>query len=316
VKGRGLGSRHLLGIRELGPQDITLVLDTAEQMDAVNHQRVKKVPTLRGTTIVNMFFESSTRTRASFEIAGKRLSADVVNFSSSGSSVSKGETLLDTARNLEAMHPDVLVVRHPASGAASYLAKKLKCSVVNAGDGAHEHPTQALLDAFTIRRKLGRLDGLKVAIVGDLAHSRVLRSNIALLGAMGARVVACAAPTMVPAFAERLGIDVTSDMDEALDGADVVMMLRVQLERQSGTKLFPSAREYFRLYGLTRERLERTQDHCIVMHPGPMNRGVEIASDVADGVRSVILEQVAHGVAVRMAVLFLVYGGVSEGEPA
>jgi aspartate carbamoyltransferase catalytic subunit len=306
-----LSGRSLVGIRGLSREEITLILDTAEQMDAVTRQRVKKVPSLRGATVVNMFFESSTRTRSSFEIAGKRLSADVVNFSASGSSVSKGETLLDTARNLEAMKPDLLVVRHPHAGAATYLARRLRCPIINAGDGAHEHPTQALLDAFTMRRRLGRLEGLRVAMVGDLAHSRVVRSNVALLATMGASCIACAPPTMMPAFAERLGCEVTSDMDSALEGADVVMMLRVQLERQD-VKLLPSVREYFRLFGLTRARLARARPEALVMHPGPMNRGLEIASDVADGERSVILEQVQHGVAVRMAVLFLLYGSGEE----
>jgi aspartate carbamoyltransferase catalytic subunit len=312
MKSKRLASRHLLGIRDLGPGDIELILDTAEQMDAVSRQPVKKVPTLRGSTIINVFYESSTRTRSSFEIAGKRLSADVVNFSSSGSSVSKGESLLDTARNLEAMHPDFLVVRHPSSGAAAYLAQRVKCVVINAGDGQHEHPTQALLDAFTMRRKFGSLEGLRVAIVGDVAHSRVARSNALLLGKMGASVVLCAAPTMMPAGAEGFGATVTSDMDTAIEGAHVIMMLRVQLERQA-QKLFPSEREYFARFGLTRRRLERAQANAIVMHPGPMNRGLEIASDVADGARSVILDQVSHGVAVRMAALFLLYGGAEEG---
>jgi aspartate carbamoyltransferase catalytic subunit len=308
----GLSVAHLVTIADLSPRDVTLILDTADSMDAVNRQRVKKVPSLRGVTIVNVFYESSTRTRMSFEIAGKRLSADVVNFSSSGSSASKGETLLDTARNLEAMRPDMLVVRHGSSGAAGYLARRVRCPVVNGGDGAHAHPTQALLDAFTIRKHLGKLDGLRVAIVGDMTHSRVLRSNIELLTMMGSTVVACSPPTMTPLFAERLGAQVTTDMDEAVEGADVVMMLRVQLERQS-ERLFPSVREYFRHFGLSRERLQRAAPHAIVMHPGPMNRGTEIASDVADGERSVILEQVSHGVAVRMAVLFLLYGGTAEG---
>ena len=304
----GLTTRHLLSIRDLAPEDIQLFLDTAEQMDEVSRRQVKKVPALQGRTIINLFFEASTRTRASFEIAGKRLSADVINFSTSGSSVTKGETLLDTARNLEAMQPDLLVVRHPCSGAPAYLARRLGCHVVNAGDGSHEHPTQALLDAFTMRRHFGRFRGLKVAIVGDLAHSRVFRSNVALLTKMGAKVIACGPPTMTPPFAESLGIQVTTDMEAALDGADVIMMLRVQLERQS-VKLFPSVREYFQLFGLTKKRLAKASPHAIVMHPGPMNRGTEIASDVADGDRSVILQQVSHGVAVRMAVLFLTFGG-------
>jgi aspartate carbamoyltransferase catalytic subunit len=311
----GLSTRHLLAIRDLGGDDIRLILDTAEEMDAVGRRPIKKVPALRGRTICNLFFEASTRTRASFEIAAKRLSADVLNFSASTSSVKKGETLLDTALTLEAMQPDLVVLRHSAPGAASFLARKLKCRVVNAGDGAHEHPTQALLDAFTIRRHLGHLDGLKVAIIGDLLHSRVLRSNVDLLRTMGARVLGCAPPTMMPVDADTIGLELTTDMNAALEGADVVMMLRVQLERQQGA-LLPSAREYFNHFGLTRARLERAAPHAIVMHPGPMNRGIEIASDVADGERSVILEQVAHGVAVRMAVLFLVFGGGAVEEAA
>jgi aspartate carbamoyltransferase catalytic subunit len=313
----GLSVRHLLAIRDLSRADIRLILDTAEEMDAVGRRPVKKVPALRGRSIVNLFFEASTRTRASFEIAAKRLSADVLNFATSTSSVSKGETLLDTALTLQAMQPDLVVLRHAMAGAAAFLARKLRCRVVNAGDGAHEHPTQALLDAFTIRRHFGRLDGLKVALVGDLAHSRVVRSNVALLRMMGARVLGCAPPTMMPVGAEQIGLEMTTDMDAALDGADVVMMLRVQLERQHGA-LMPSAREYFDHFGLTVRRLARAAPHAIVMHPGPMNRGVEIASDVADGERSVILEQVSHGVAVRMAALFLVFGGgdVDEGAPS
>jgi len=309
----GLSTRHLLAIRDLGPDDIRLILDTSEEMDAVGRRPIKKVPALRGRTICNLFFEASTRTRASFEIAAKRLSADVLNFSPTTSSVKKGETLLDTALTLQAMQPDLVVLRHAAPGAASFLSRKLACRVVNAGDGAHEHPTQALLDAFTIRRHLGRLEGLKIAIVGDLAHSRVVRSNVDLLRMMGARVIGCAPPTMMPSDPSLLGIEITTDMNAALDAADVVMMLRVQLERQQGA-LMPSAREYFNHFGLTRRRLERAAPHAIVMHPGPMNRGIEIASDVADGERSVILEQVAHGVAVRMAVLFLVFGGGAVEE--
>lgn len=310
-----LRGRHLLGIGDLTADEVTLILDTAEEMDAVGRRPIKKVPALRGRSIVNLFFEASTRTRASFEVAAKRLSADTLNFSASTSSVKKGETLLDTALTLQAMQPDLLVVRHQAAGAAAYLAQRLDCRVVNAGDGAHEHPTQALLDAFTIRRHFGRLADLKVAIIGDIAHSRVVRSNIALLRLMGARVVVCAPPTLLPAAPAALGVDFTTDMDAALEDADVVMMLRVQLERQSG-RLLASAREYFEFFGLTGRRLERARADAIVMHPGPMNRGVEIASEVADGDRSVILEQVAHGVAVRMAVLFLVFGGGDVGEVA
>ncbi|MEM7247614.1 MAG: aspartate carbamoyltransferase catalytic subunit [Acidobacteriota bacterium] len=301
-------AEHLLSIEDLSPDDITLILDTAEEMDAVSQRPVKKVPALRGRTIMNLFFEASTRTRASFELAGKRLSADMVNFSTSTSSVKKGETLLDTARTLEAMQPDMVVVRHQSAGAASYLAERMHCRVVNAGDGAHQHPTQALLDAFTMRRHFGRLEGLKVLIGGDFTHSRVVRSNVQLLTKMGAKVTACAPPSMMPPDAERFGIDITSDFDAALPGSDVVMMLRCQFERH-GVSMFPSAREYFKHFGLTMERLALAKSNAIVMHPGPMNRGVEIASEVADHERSVILDQVQHGVAVRMAVLFLVFGG-------
>jgi len=264
--------------------------------------------------VVNLFFEASTRTRFSFETAEKWLSADSLNFSVKGSSVEKGESLLDTARNLQAMSPDLIVIRHGSPGVPHFLARHLKAGVVNAGDGAHEHPTQALLDALTIRQRLGRLEGLSVTICGDIAHSRVVRSNIWLLTKMGARVTICGPPTLLPPRIEEMGVTVTTDFDAALDGADVVMMLRMQLERQ-GHSLFPSLREYFRLYGLDAKRLSRTKAGAIVMHPGPMNRGVEIASDVADSERSVILDQVSNGVAVRMAVLYLLLGGHPwEGE--
>jgi aspartate carbamoyltransferase catalytic subunit len=302
-----LSGRHLLGIADLTPGEIALVLDTAEAMKEIGGRAIKKVPTLRGRTVVNLFFEPSTRTRMSFEIAEKRLSADTLNFAASTSSVSKGETLADTARNLEAMAPDIIVVRHASSGAAHLLSRVCRARIVNAGDGMHEHPTQALLDAFTIRERKGRLDGLKVAIVGDLLHSRVLRSNLLLLTRMGAQVWACGPATLLPAGLDRFGARLTHAMDEALDGADVVMMLRVQHERMKGLFL-PSVREYFNLYGLTEERLRRASRDVIVMHPGPMNRGVEIDSKVADGPWSVILDQVANGVAVRMAVLYLMAG--------
>ncbi len=268
---------------------------------------IKKVPTLRGKTVVNLFFEPSTRTRSSFEIAEKRLSADSLNFSGSSSALVKGESLLDTARNLQAMAPDLIVIRHGHPGVPHMLARRIEAGVINAGDGAHEHPTQALLDALTIRQHKGRLEGLTVAIVGDIAHSRVVRSNIHLLTKMGATVRVAGPPTMMPAAIETLGVEVAYTLEEAIAGADVVMMLRIQLERQ-GKKLFPSVREYFQLFGLTRERLKAAKRDAIVMHPGPMNRGVEIASDVADGRDSVILEQVANGVAVRMAVLYLLSG--------
>jgi aspartate carbamoyltransferase catalytic subunit len=283
-------------------------------MRSIGERQIKKVPALRGRMVVNLFFESSTRTRFSFETAEKWLSADSLNFAAKGSSVEKGETLLDTARNLQAMAPDLIVIRHQTPGVPHFLARNLAAGVINAGDGAHEHPTQALLDALTIRRRLGRLEGLRVAITGDIAHSRVVRSNIWLLTKMGARVVVCAPPTLMPPRIEEMGVTATTDFDAALDNADVVMMLRIQLERQ-GTSLFPSAREYFKRYGLTAARLARARPEAIVMHPGPMNRGVEIASDVADSPRSVILEQVSNGVAVRMAVLYLLATGRPwEGE--
>jgi aspartate carbamoyltransferase catalytic subunit len=283
-------------------------------MRSIGQRPIKKVPALRGRMVINLFFEASTRTRFSFETAEKWLSADSLNFAAKGSSVEKGESLLDTAKNLQAMSPDLIVIRHGSPGVPHFLARHLKAGVVNAGDGAHEHPTQALLDALTIRQRLGRLEGLRVAICGDIAHSRVVRSNIWLLKKMGATVVVCGPPTLLPDRIEAMGIEVTTDFDEALEGADVVMMLRMQLERQ-GMSLFPSIREYFRLYGLDAKRLARARPNAIVMHPGPMNRGVEIASDIADSDRSVILDQVANGVAVRMAVLYLLLGGHPwEGE--
>jgi len=303
--------RHLLGIADLTPGEIALVLDTAGAMKEIGGRAIKKVPALRGRTVVNLFFEPSTRTRMSFEIAEKRLSADTLNFAAAASSVTKGETLADTARNLEAMAPDIIVLRHPSSGAAHLLSRVCRARVVNAGDGTHEHPTQALLDAYTIRERKGTLSGLKVAIVGDLLHSRVLRSNLLLLTKMGADVWACGPSTLLPSGLSEYGARMTASMDDAIEGADVVMMLRVQHERMKGMFL-PSLREYFTLYGLTEERLRRAKDEVIVMHPGPMNRGVEIDSAVADGPWSVILDQVSNGVAVRMAVLYLMAGG-SEG---
>ncbi len=306
--------RHLLGIAELEPDDVLQILDLAGRYHQVAAEPVKKLTTLRGRTVINLFFESSTRTRMSFELAAKRLSADAVNISPSTSSTTKGETLLDTARNLDAMAPDVIVVRHPMAGAAHGLARHLRCAVVNAGDGQHEHPTQALLDAATIRQHKGRLDGLEVAIVGDLAHSRVARSNLLLLTRMGARVRLCAPLTLVPRGIEEIGGEVSRDrtrvttrLEEALDGADVVMMLRVQTERTAGeAPRFPNAREYARTYGLSARTLGFARPDAIVMHPGPVNRGVELAADVADGPRAVIMDQVSWGVAVRMAVLELV----------
>ena len=302
-----LKSRHLLGIDGMDASEIVLILDTAEAMKEIGARPIKKVPPLRGRTVVNLFFEPSTRTRTSFEVAEKRLSADTLSIATATSSVTKGESLIDTVRNLEAMDPDMIVIRHASSGAPHLLARMCRSSIVNAGDGMHEHPTQALLDAFTIRTHKGRLAGLKVAIIGDLMHSRVLRSNILLLRTVGAEVWACGPATLIPAGLDRLGVRVTTSIDEAVEGADVVMMLRIQQERMHG-HFFPSVREYFSLFGLTRERLRRAKDDVIVMHPGPMNRGVEIDSEVADGPGSVILEQVSNGVAVRMAVLYLLAG--------
>jgi aspartate carbamoyltransferase catalytic subunit len=306
-----LRHRHLLGIADLSPEEIVLVLDTAEAMKEIAARPIKKVPTLRGRTVVNLFFEPSTRTRTSFEVAEKRLSADTLSVAIASSSVVKGETLVDTALNLEAMSPDMIVMRHASSGACDLLARVCRSRIINAGDGMHEHPTQALLDAFTIRQHKGRLGGLKVAIIGDLLHSRVLRSNLLLLTRLGAEVWVCGPPTLVPAGIERLGAHVTTSVDEAVEDADVVMLLRIQLERMQGG-FFPSLREYYTVFGMTEDRLRRAKPDVIIMHPGPMNRGVEIASEVADGPYSVILEQVANGVAVRMAVLYLLAGGVDD----
>jgi aspartate carbamoyltransferase catalytic subunit len=307
-KGSLARSKHLLGIAGLAADDITLILDTAEAMKEIGTRPIKKVPTLRGRTVVNLFFEPSTRTRTSFEIAEKRLSADTLSIAAATSSVTKGETLVDTLRNLEAMAPDMVVMRHASSGAPHLLARMGHSAIINAGDGMHEHPTQALLDAFTIRQHKGRLAGLKVAIVGDLLHSRVLRSNILLLNLMGAEVWVCGPPTLMPRDIDRFGVRATTSIDDAVDGADVVMLLRIQRERMHG-HFIPSVREYFSLFGMTPARLRRAKPDAIVMHPGPMNRGVEIDSEVADGPYSVILEQVANGVAVRMAVLYLLAGG-------
>ena len=306
--------KHLLGLEELRREQIEQILDAAKSFKEVLERPIPKVPTLRGKTIANLFFEPSTRTRISFELAEKRLSADTVNFTASGSSVSKGESLKDTARNIEAMQVDMIVVRHQASGAPHFLARSLDCSVINAGDGTHEHPTQGLLDVFTVREHKGRIDGLKVVIVGDIAHSRVAASNIWGFTKLGARVVVCGPRTLLPQGIERLGVEPTSDLDEALDGADVVNVLRIQLERQK-SGFFPSIREYSRCFGLTRERLSAARDDVLVMHPGPINRGVEISQDVADGPFSVILEQVTNGVAVRMAVLYLLSGSEVEPKP-
>jgi aspartate carbamoyltransferase catalytic subunit len=310
-----LRHKHLLGIADLSPEEIVLILDTAEAMREIAERPIKKVPALRGRTVVNLFFEPSTRTRTSFEVAEKRLSADTLNVAIATSSVVKGETLIDTALNLEAMAPDMIVLRHSSSGACDLLARVCRSRIINAGDGMHEHPTQALLDAFTIRQHKGRLAGLKVAIIGDLLHSRVVRSNLLLLTRLGAEVWLCGPPTLIPVGVERLGAHVTASIDEAVANADVVMLLRIQLERmQAG--FFPSVREYFNVFGMTAARLERAKPDVIIMHPGPMNRGVEIASEVADGPFSVILEQVANGVAVRMAVLYLLAGGIDDEAAA
>jgi len=309
-----LRHRHLLGIEPLDADEIRLILDTAESFLEISRRPIKKVPTLRGRTIVNLFMEPSTRTRSSFEIAEKRLSADSLSFSPSSSSVSKGETLLDTARNLEAMAPDMIIIRHASAGAPHLLARICRSNIVNAGDGAHEHPTQALLDAFTMRQKKGKIGGLRVAIVGDITNSRVVRSNLFLLKKLGATVVIGGPPTLLPVGLDRLGVEVKPRIEQALEGCDVVMMLRIQRERMSHGA-FPSLREYFNLYGLTEERVRLAKKDVILMHPGPMNRGVEIASEVADGTYSVILDQVTNGVAVRMAVLYLLSGGAA-GELA
>lgn len=302
-----LKRKDLLSLATLSVDEIQLVLATADSFKEVTGREIKKVPALRGKTVVNLFFEPSTRTRTSFELAAKRLSADVINFSPSSSSVVKGETLLDTARNIEAMQADIIVLRHSSAGAAETLAHGVKSSVINAGDGWHEHPTQALLDLYTIRERGLGFEGLQVAIVGDVSHSRVARSNIYALTKLGATVRLVGPPTMMPWGVEKLGVKVYSNMDEGLRGVNVIMMLRLQLERQ-GRALFPTIREYARLYGLTAERVKLADSGAIVMHPGPINRGVEIAPDVADSLSSVILEQVANGVAVRMGILYLMSG--------
>ncbi|ADG88070.1 aspartate carbamoyltransferase [Thermobispora bispora] len=300
--------RHLLSAGDLSREDALLILDTAEELSKVSQRSIKKLPTLRGRTVVNLFFEDSTRTRISFEAAAKRLSADVINFSARGSSVSKGESLKDTALTLEAMGADAVVIRHGASGAPHRLAGWIRGSVINAGDGTHEHPTQALLDAFSIRRAMGRVEGLKVAIVGDVLHSRVARSNVQLLHTLGAEVTLVGPPTLIPVAVDTWPCQVSYDFDAVLPKTDVVMMLRVQQERMNGA-YFPSAREYSRRYGLDRDRFAKLHDDAIVMHPGPLNRGMEISAEVADSPRSIIVEQVGNGVLVRMAVLYLLLGG-------
>ena len=302
--------KDLLGMQDLDAAEIIGVLDTASSMKEIAAREIKKVPTLRGKTIVNLFYESSTRTRTSFEIAGKWLSADVINFSASGSSADKGESLLDTARNIEAMSPDVVVVRHQAAGAPALLARHLRCGVVNAGDGAHEHPTQALLDLMTIREKKGHLEGLNVTIVGDITHSRVARSDIHGMRKMGITVTVAGPPTLIPAQCQELGVKVSHRLEEAIAHADVIMMLRLQHERMQGG-FIPSLREYSRVWGLSLAKLEHCRPDVLIMHPGPVNRGVELAPEVADSAYSVILDQVSNGVAVRMAVLYLLAGSKS-----
>ena len=296
--------KDLLSIEELSKEEIELVLQTAESFKEVSSREVKKVPALRGKTIASLFFESSTRTRTSFELAAKRLSADIINFSSSGSSTSKGESLRDTARNIEAMQVDTIVMRHPSSGSAEYLARHLKAGVINAGDGIHEHPTQGLLDLYTIRERKKSFEGLNVCLIGDILHSRVARSNIWGLKKMGAKVTVCGPPTLIPKKIEELGVEVSYDLDKILPKQDVLNILRIQLERQSNA-FFPSIREYAAEYGISNERMKKAKKDVMVMHPGPINRGVELAGEVADGAQSVILDQVTNGVAVRMAVLFL-----------
>ncbi|MGK2963395.1 MAG: aspartate carbamoyltransferase catalytic subunit [Gemmatimonadaceae bacterium] len=303
--------KDLLDLESLSPEQIRLILDTAEPFKEISERAIKKVPALRGSTIVNLFFENSTRTRISFEFAEKRLSADTVNVSSSGSSVSKGETLVDTARNLEAMRIDMVVIRHGASGAAAFLAERIESNVINAGDGTHEHPTQGLLDILTLRDKLGNLAGRRVCICGDVLHSRVARSNIWGLKHVGAEVAVCGPRSLMPNAIEQLGVTVFERIEEAIEWADALNILRLQFERMTGGYI-PSSREYNRVFGVTRERLERAPRDILILHPGPMNRGVEIDSDVADGPHSVILHQVTNGVAIRMAVLYLLAGGKPE----
>ncbi|GAB2982991.1 aspartate carbamoyltransferase catalytic subunit [Mucilaginibacter puniceus] len=303
----GLSTRHLLGIKDLNREDIELIFETADNFKTVLNRPIKKVPSLRDVTIANIFFENSTRTRLSFELAEKRLSADVVNFAASSSSVSKGETLIDTVNNILAMKVDMVVMRHPYAGAATFLSKHVKAQIVNAGDGAHEHPTQALLDAFSIREKYGDVAGKKVVIVGDILHSRVALSNILCLKQLGAEVMVCGPTTLIPKYIKSLGVKVEHNLIKALNWCDVANMLRIQLERQD-IKYFPSLREYTMLYGLNKQILNSLDKQITVMHPGPINRGVEITSDVADSKQSIILDQVENGVAIRMAVLFLLAG--------
>lgn len=304
--------KHLLGLADLSREEIVHILDTARGFQEVSTRSVKKVPALRGRVVVNMFFEDSTRTRMSFELAAQRLSADVVDFTERVSSTKKGETLIDTARNIEAMGVDIMILRHPAAGAAVHLAQAVDCCVVNAGDGQHAHPTQALLDLFTIRERKGRIDGLNVAIVGDIAHSRVARSDVRGMQKLGAHVTLVGPPTLVPKAFEHMGARVTSDFESILPQMDVISMLRIQKERMTASG-FPSVREYVRLFGMNRERLQRCKPDVLIMHPGPVNRGIELAADVADGPRSSILRQVTNGLAVRMAVLFLCQQAAAAG---
>lgn len=306
-----LKRKDLLGIEELSAEEIGLILDTAESFREVSEREIKKVPTLRGKTVINLFYEPSTRTRTSFEIAAKRMSADAVNISVSTSSVVKGETLKDTARNLEAMRPDCIVVRHASAGVPRMLAGYVGCSVVNAGDGAHEHPSQALLDILTVKEKKGSIEGLKIAIIGDITHSRVARSNIYGFTKLGAEVTVAGPPTMLPPGIEALGCKATTNVDSAISGADVIMMLRIQTERQKES-FFPTVREYSSLYGLNTARLKKAKPDAIILHPGPVNRGVEISSEVADGPYSLILDQVTNGVAVRMAIFYMLLGAARE----
>src|SRR6267142_3392427 len=307
--------KHLLAMRDLDAAEITLLIDTAASLEEIATREIKKVPALRGKTVVNLFYEASTRTRTSFEIAGKWLSADVINFSASGSSTSKGESFIDTAKNIAAMSPDVVVVRHSSAGAADLLARELPCSIVNAGDGAHEHPTQALLDLLTIREKKGHLDGLHVAIVGDIAHSRVARSDIHGMRKLGMTVTVAGPPTLIPPFVQELGVKVSYRLEDAIRDVDVIMMLRLQHERMMAAGLIPSLREYSRYWGLTLDRLQaHARPDVLIMHPGPVNRGIELSPEVADGPYSVILDQVAKGVAVRMGVLLLLAGSKSEKQ--
>lgn len=301
--------KDILDMESLSTDEIKLILDTAERMKEISQRPIKKVPTLRGKTIILFFYEPSTRTRMSFDIAAKRLSADSYSIAASGSSMVKGETLLDTAKNLEAMNPDIIVIRHSSAGAPYMLAKKLKSSVINAGDGMHQHPTQSLLDLMTVREKKGSINGLRIAIIGDISHSRVARSNCIGFTKMGASVILSGPPTMIPKGIEAFNVGVTYNIDEAIKDADIIMMLRIQTERQKDF-LFPTEREYSRLYGLTLEKLRNAKKDVLIMHPGPINRGVEISPEVADGPYSIILEQVTNGVAVRMALLYLVAGGV------